>query len=109
MFASLLLCFGFSRQGFSLFNPNCSADQARLEIRDLPASASRVLGSKVCTRTARQGAIFFIPLLWAAWPCSNWTPILPGVREVPGMGNPVNEQDMSCAEVLPRPIWYLSQ
>jgi hypothetical protein len=37
----------------SLCSPGCpgthSVDQAGLELRDLPASASRVLGLKVCT------------------------------------------------------------
>ena len=41
------------RQGFSLYSPDCpgthSVDQAGLELRDVPASASQVLGLKVCT------------------------------------------------------------
>jgi hypothetical protein len=41
--------FGFSRQGF----PGCPGthfvDQAGLELRNLPASVSRVLGLKACT------------------------------------------------------------
>jgi hypothetical protein len=40
--------FGFSRQGFSGTH---FVDQAGLELRNLPASASRVLGLKVCTTT----------------------------------------------------------
>jgi hypothetical protein len=51
-----LVCFGlvlvFSRQGFSVW-PGCpgthSVDQAGLKLRDLPASASQVLGLKACT------------------------------------------------------------
>ena len=39
---------GFSRQGFSVYSPGCpgthSVDQACLELRNPPASASRVLG-----------------------------------------------------------------
>ena len=42
------LVLGFLRQGFSNPNPGCpgtrSVDQAGLELRDLPASASQVLG-----------------------------------------------------------------
>jgi hypothetical protein len=43
--------FGFSRQGFSV-SPGCPGthfvDQAGLELRNPPASASRVLGLKAC-------------------------------------------------------------
>jgi hypothetical protein len=46
--------FGFSRQGF-LCSPGCpgthSVDKAGLELRNPPASASRVLGLKACTTT----------------------------------------------------------
>jgi hypothetical protein len=51
--------FVFSRHGFSvsLCSPGCpgthSVDQAGLKLRNPPASASRVLGLKVCTNTAR--------------------------------------------------------
>ena len=48
--------FFFSRQGFS-FSSGCprthSVDQAGLKLRNLPASASQVLGLKVCATTAR--------------------------------------------------------
>jgi hypothetical protein len=41
----------------SLCSPGCpgthSVDQAGLELRNLPASASQVLGLKACTTTAR--------------------------------------------------------
>jgi hypothetical protein len=44
-------CFLFSRQGFSC-SPGCPGthfvDQAGLELRNLPASASQVLGLKAC-------------------------------------------------------------
>jgi hypothetical protein len=47
--------FWFFRDRVSLYSPNCpgthSVDQAGLELRNLPASASRVLGLKVCTTT----------------------------------------------------------
>ena len=45
-----------------LSNPVCpgtySVDQAGLELRDLPASASQVLGSKACTTTAWLDLVF---------------------------------------------------
>jgi hypothetical protein len=50
----LFVCFGFSRQVF-LYYPGCpgthSVDQAGLELRNLPASASKVLGLKACATT----------------------------------------------------------
>jgi hypothetical protein len=43
------------RDRVSLYSPGCpgthSVDQAGLELRNPPASASRVLGSKVCATT----------------------------------------------------------
>jgi hypothetical protein len=45
------------RDRVSLYSPGCSGthsvDQAGLELRNPPASASRVLGLKVCDTTAR--------------------------------------------------------
>jgi hypothetical protein len=45
------------RDRVSLYSPGCpgthSVDQAGLELRNPPASASRVLGLKACTTTAR--------------------------------------------------------
>jgi hypothetical protein len=50
--------FCFFRNRVSLCSPGCPGthfvDQAGLELRNPPASASRVLGLKVCTITARQ-------------------------------------------------------
>jgi hypothetical protein len=50
------------RDRVSLYSPGCSGthfvDQAGLELRNLPASASRVLGLKVCITTP--GRIFLI-------------------------------------------------
>jgi hypothetical protein len=47
----------FFLDGVSLFNPGCpgthSVDQAGLELRNPPASASQVLELKVCATTAR--------------------------------------------------------
>jgi hypothetical protein len=56
------LVFGFQDK-ISLCSPGCpvtySVDQAGLELRNPPASASRVLGLKACTTTARLGISFF--------------------------------------------------
>ena len=50
-------CNFFSRHGFSVVLESvlelALLDQAGLELRDLPASASQVLGLKVCATTAR--------------------------------------------------------
>jgi hypothetical protein len=52
LFCFVLFCFVF-RDRFSLYSPGCPGthfvDQAGLELRNLPASASRVLGLKACT------------------------------------------------------------
>jgi hypothetical protein len=54
LFVCLFVCL-FFRDRVSLYSPGCpgthSADQSGLELRSLPASASRVLGLKVCTTT----------------------------------------------------------
>jgi hypothetical protein len=50
-----VVLFCFLRQGFSVepWSPGTpSVDQAGLELRNLPASASQVLELKVCTTTA---------------------------------------------------------
>jgi hypothetical protein len=51
-----LFCFLVFRDRVSLCHPGCpethSVDQAGLELRDPPASASEVLGLKVCAITA---------------------------------------------------------
>jgi hypothetical protein len=51
-FLFFVFCFGF-RDRVSLYSPGCSGthfvDQAGLELRNLPASASRVLGLKACS------------------------------------------------------------
>jgi hypothetical protein len=56
--------FGFFsfRDRVSLYSPGCtgthSVDQAGLKLRNLPASASQVLGLKVCATTARRICVF---------------------------------------------------
>ena len=57
VFCFVLFCFCFCfRVRVSLYSPGCpgthSVDQAGLELRNLPASASQVLGLKVCTTTS---------------------------------------------------------
>jgi hypothetical protein len=52
----LFVCFLFFANWVSLCSPGCpgthSVDQAGLKLRNLPASASRVLGLKACATTA---------------------------------------------------------
>jgi hypothetical protein len=58
----LFVCFFVFRDRVSLCSPGCpgthSVDQAGLELRNLPASASRVLGLKVCATTPGQFSWF---------------------------------------------------
>jgi hypothetical protein len=74
-----LFCFVFCffRDRVSLYSPGCPGthfvDQAGLELRNLPASASRVLGLKACATTP--GFLFVLinfsfQLLWSA--NTNW-------------------------------------
>jgi hypothetical protein len=56
------------RDRVSLCSPGCpgthSVDQAGLELRNLPASASQVLGLKACATTPRDNLLFkFFPSL----------------------------------------------
>jgi hypothetical protein len=55
-------CFLFYQDRVSLCSPGCpgthSVDQAGLELRNLPASASQVLGLKACATTAQQFIVF---------------------------------------------------
>jgi hypothetical protein len=61
----VLFCFVFVfRDRVSLYSPGCSGthfvDQAAgLELRNPPASASRVLGLKACATTALPGKPFY--------------------------------------------------
>jgi hypothetical protein len=54
-----LFCFFVFRDRVSLCSPGCPGshfvDQAGLKLRNLPASASRVLGLKACTTNAQLG------------------------------------------------------
>ena len=55
LFVCFCLFFGFFWDRVSLYSPDCrgthSVDQAGLELRNLPVSASRVLGLKACATT----------------------------------------------------------
>jgi hypothetical protein len=57
-----VFCFLFFFKTGFLCSPGCagthSVDQAGLELRNLPASASRVLGLKACTTTAQLTGCF---------------------------------------------------
>jgi hypothetical protein len=63
-FFPLGFSFGFSRQDFSLCSPGSpgfhSVDQAGLELRDLPASVSRVLGFKASVTTPPRAILSFL-------------------------------------------------
>jgi hypothetical protein len=54
LFCFVLFCFVF-RENVSLYSPGCPrtyfVDQAGLELRNTPASASKMLGLKACATT----------------------------------------------------------
>jgi hypothetical protein len=56
------------RDRVSLYNPGCPGthfvDQAGLELRNPPASASQVLGLKACTTTPGQEGGFYVNHLY---------------------------------------------
>jgi hypothetical protein len=58
----------FSPDRVSLYRPGCPGthfvDQAGFELRNLPASASRVLGLKACATTAWVVICIFNPITW---------------------------------------------
>jgi hypothetical protein len=62
LFFVVLFCFLFFRDRVSLCSPGCpgthSVDQAGLELRNLPASASRVLGLKACATMPGKKVLF---------------------------------------------------
>jgi hypothetical protein len=62
LFVCLLVVFFLGGDRVSLYSPGCPGthivDQAGLELRNLPAFVSRVLGLKVCTTTARPQSTF---------------------------------------------------
>jgi hypothetical protein len=64
----LVLVFLVFRDRVSLCSSGCpgthSVDQAGLELRNLPASASQVLGLKACVSTVRLWRVIFINWAW---------------------------------------------
>jgi hypothetical protein len=76
--------FIFFRDRVSLYNPGCpgthSVDQAGLELRNPPVSASQVLGLKVCTTTAQLHSRFYsppgLPSNWSTSYTSSLCPFL---------------------------------
>jgi hypothetical protein len=58
-----LFCFLFFKDRVSLYSQGCpgthSVDQAGLELRNPPASASQVLGLKVCATTPGSLSYFY--------------------------------------------------
>jgi hypothetical protein len=66
-FCCCCVCLFVFRDWASLCSPGCpgthSVDQAGLELRNPPASASQVLGSKVCATTARPHTLFLMMII----------------------------------------------
>jgi hypothetical protein len=64
LFVCLFVCFCFFGDRVSLCSPGCpgthSVDQAGLELRNPPASASRVLGLKACATTPFDQCFFLM-------------------------------------------------
>jgi hypothetical protein len=69
LFCFVLFCFVFQDR-VSLCSPGCpgthSVDQVGLELRNLPASASQVLGLKACATTAQLSLPLLV--LWSGLP-----------------------------------------
>ena len=80
LFVWLVGWFWFFRDRVSLCSPGCPGtyfvDQASLELRNPPASASQVLGLKACATTARLRCHFFKMIMFKLLP----------VALVPGSG-----------------------
>jgi hypothetical protein len=61
----LFVCLFVFRDIYFLYSPGCpgthSVDQAGLKLRNLPASASLVLGLKACTTTGQHEPYFEVP------------------------------------------------
>jgi hypothetical protein len=75
LFVCLFVCFLVFRDRFSLYSPGCPGtpfvDQAGLELRNPPASASGVLGLKACATTP--GFMLFLLLIssFNSWWCDK--------------------------------------
>ena len=69
LFVCLFLFIGFFETGFlcvvlAVLELTHSVDQAGLELRNLPASDSQVLGSKACATTVWSQVIFIYNSTW---------------------------------------------
>jgi hypothetical protein len=68
LFFFFFFFFFFFPDRVSLYSPGCpgthSVDQADLELRNLPASASQVLGSKACATTAWHFFFFKVSFIY---------------------------------------------
>jgi hypothetical protein len=65
----VVLVFWFFQDRVSLYSPGCPGthfvDQADLELRNLPVSASLMLGLKACATTpGSMGFFFFSHFIW---------------------------------------------
>jgi hypothetical protein len=82
-FFFLFVCLVFWDR-VSLCSPGCpgthSTDQAGFELRNLPASASRVLGSKACATTP-SCPLIFIQALWRALH-KQWKKVIKNVKNM---------------------------
>ena len=75
-FLFLFFFFLFFQDRVSLCSPSCPgthfADQASLKLRNLPSSASQVLGLKSCTNSALFTILFFLfSLFYFSFPLST--------------------------------------
>ena len=72
LFVVVVVCL-FFRDRVSLYSPGCPrthfVDQAGLELRNPPASASRVLGLKVCATTPSQQHLFIKRKILVRYSC----------------------------------------
>jgi hypothetical protein len=78
--APSFVLFCFFRDRVSLCSPGCpgthSVDQAGLELRNPPVSASQVLGLKVCATTARLRGPILTACFLSRWPDGNPRPLV---------------------------------
>jgi hypothetical protein len=82
VFVCLFVClfvFGFFRDRVSPYSPGCPGthfvDQAGLEVRNLPASASQVLGLKACATTPGSDLLFLLSLIACDVRITEFAPI----------------------------------
>jgi hypothetical protein len=74
-FLFLVFFFFVFRDRVSLCSPDCPGthfvDQAGLELRNPPASASQVLGLKACATTPGSNCVFYQKLRYQTYPCGD--------------------------------------